>query len=96
MPDIRMFSIHPGIVEAENGRGAVVDSMTPFAKDKQALTAGLTLYVAKPEADFLRGGFVSANWDVEEMKKHEKEITEKKLLKLTIGAKLGPTGHPWE
>lgn len=91
-----MFSIHPGIVEVENGRGAVADAFTPFAKDKQALTAGFTLYLQKPEADYLRGGFVSVNWDVEEMLKHKDEIKDGKLLKLAwLGAKLGPQGHPW-
>lgn len=91
-----MFSIHPGIVEAENGRGAVVDAFTPFAKDKQALTAGFTLWLQKEEADFLRGGFVSVNWDVNEMKVHHKEIIEGKLLKLAfLNAQLGPEGHPW-
>ena len=96
-PNIRVFSIHPGIVEAESNRGMVVDNFTPFAKDKQALTAGLTLYLQRPQADFLRGGFLSANWDVEEMEKHKDEIVEGKLLKLAfLGAKLGPEGHPWK
>ncbi|KAF2790239.1 NAD(P)-binding protein [Melanomma pulvis-pyrius CBS 109.77] len=96
-PNIRTFSVHPGIVEAEGGRGAVVDNFTPFAKDKQALTAGLTLYLQKPKADFLRGGFISTNWDVEEMEKHKDEIVEGKLLKLAfLGAKLGAEGHPWK
>lgn len=84
-------------MEAEGGRGAVVDNFTPFAKDKQALTAGLTLYLQKPKADFLRGGFISANWDVGEMEKHKDEIVEGKLLKLAfLGAKLGAEGHPWK
>lgn len=91
-----MFSVHPGIVEAKNGRGAVVDSFTPFAKDKQALTAGVTLYLQKSDADFLRGGFVSVNWDAEEMAEHKDDIKERKLLKLAfLGATLGPEGHPW-
>ncbi|PVH93937.1 NAD(P)-binding protein [Periconia macrospinosa] len=95
-PDIRVFSVHPGIVEAAGDRGMVVDNFTPFAKDKQALTAALTLYLMKPEADFLRGSYLSVNWDVEEMEKHKDEILEGKLLKLGfIGAKLGPEGHPW-
>lgn len=91
-----MFSIHPGIVEAENGRGGIVDTFTPFAKDKQALTAAFTLWLQKEEANFLRGGYVSVNWDVEEMQKHKDEIVEGKLLKLAfLNAKLGPDGQPW-
>lgn len=96
-PNLRVFSIHPGIVEAADNRGMVIDHFTPFAKDKQALTAAITLYLLKPEADFLRGGFVSVNWDVAELEKHKSEIVEDKLLKLGfIGGKLGPEGHPWK
>jgi NAD(P)-dependent dehydrogenase (short-subunit alcohol dehydrogenase family) len=95
-PNLRVFSVHPGMVEAEAGRGTVVDHFTPFAKDKQALTAAFTMYLLGSEADFLKGGFVSVNWDVEEMEKHKEQITEGKLLKLGfIGAKLSPEGHPW-
>ena len=92
-----MFSVHPGIVEVEEGgRGAVIGAFTPFAKDKQALTAGFTLYLQKPEADYLRGGWVSVNWDVTEMEEHRDEIKEGKLLQTAmLNAKLSPEGHPW-
>jgi hypothetical protein len=74
----------------------VIAAFDPFAKDKQALTAGVTLYLQKAEADFLRGGFTSVNWDVNEMAEHQKEITDGKLLKLAfLGAKLSPEGHAW-
>lgn len=97
LPNLRVFSLHPGIVEAAGGRGAIVDHFTPFAKDKQALTAAFTLYLQKPEADFLRGGYVSVNWDVDEMEQHKAEITEGKLLKLGfLNAKLGPDGFTWK
>lgn len=74
----------------------VVDAMTPFAKDQPGLTAAYTLYLLKPEADVLRGGYASVNWDVEEIEKHAEEIKEGRLLKLGfINAKVGPEGHPW-
>lgn len=96
-PNIRIFSIHPGMAEAEGGRGSVPDHFVPFAKDKPALTAGVTLYLQKPEADYLRGGYFSVNWDVEEMEKHKDEIQGKGLLQLGfIKAQLGPEGHPWD
>ncbi|KAF2496875.1 NAD(P)-binding protein [Lophium mytilinum] len=95
-PNLRVFSVHPGIVAAEGGRGAVADHFTPFAKDKPALTGGLTLYLQTPAAEHLKGGFVSANWDVTEMEKHKEEIVEGKLLRLGfINAKLGPGGVEW-
>lgn len=95
-PNLRVFSVHPGIVEAENGRGVVIDAFTPFAKDKAALTAGLTLWLDTPKADFLKGGYVHSNWDVNELQQHKSEIVEKKLVKLGfINAQLQPGGYPW-
>ena len=57
---MRVFSVHPGIVEAAD-RGMVVDAFTPFAKDKQALTGGVSLWLSTPKAQFLNGGFLSVN-----------------------------------
>ena len=59
-PKMRVFSVHPGIVEAAD-RGMIVDAFTPFAKDKQALTGGVSLWLSKPKAHFLNGGFLSVN-----------------------------------
>ena len=81
----------------------IVDSLTPFALDKGIQTGGLSLYLAQPKADYLKGSFVSVNshlhWVAEfGGSRHEwdAEITEQKLLKLAfLGAKLGIEGHPW-
>ncbi|THX69415.1 NAD(P)-binding protein [Aureobasidium pullulans] len=96
-PDLRVFTLHPGIVAAtESKRGMVVDAFTPFAKDPGMLTGAVSLYLATPKAEYLRGGFMSVNWDVEEMEKHKDEIKERKLLKLAfLNGKLGPEGHAW-
>ena len=92
---MRVFSVHPGIVAADD-RGSVIDIFTPFAKDKQALTGGVSLFLSTPKADFLNGGFLSVNWDVNEMEAHANEIKEGNLNKLSfLNAKLGPEGHPW-
>lgn len=95
-PGLRVFSVHPGIVEAEGGRGAVVEAMLPFTKDKAALMGGLAVYLATGRADFLSGGYLHANWDVEELERHREEIVEKKLVKLGfLNAQLQPGGYPW-
>lgn len=58
--------------------------------------AAFTLYLLKDAADYARGGYLSVNWDVEEMEAHAAEIKDAKLLKLNFfKAKLGPEGHPW-
>lgn len=38
-----------------------MDSFLPFAKDTGISTAGLSLYLSTPKADYLRGGAVSVN-----------------------------------
>jgi len=73
-----------------------MDAFTPFAKDTQALTGGVSLWLDTPTAEFLKGGFLSVNWDVGEMETHKDEIKEGKLNWLGfLNAKLGPEGHPW-
>ena len=59
----------------------VVHPLTPFAKDKGLLFGGVSLFLQNPEADFLRGGFFSVDWDLEELEVHKGEVTEKKLIK---------------
>lgn len=63
-PELRVFSVHPGIVAANEGRGMVNPAFTSFAKDPTILTGALTIYLSTQKADFLRGGFVSVNCKV--------------------------------
>lgn len=95
-PNLRVFSVHPGLVAAENGRGVVIDAFTPFAIDTAALTAGLTLWLDTPKADFLKGGYIHSNWDVNELEQHKAEIQEKKLVRLGfLNGQLQPGGYNW-
>lgn len=84
------------MVEAEEGRGMVVPPLTPFAKDKAPLFGGVSLYLLKPEADYLKGGFFSVNWDLDEAAAHQGEVTEKKLVKMAfLNGQLAPGGYSW-
>lgn len=95
-PSLRVFSVHPGLVKAENGRGVVIDAYTPYAIDTAALTAGLTLWLDTAKADFLKGGYIHSNWDVNELEQHKAEIVEKGLVKLGfLNGKLQPGGYDW-
>lgn len=76
-PTLRVFSTMPGI----SATGMVTDFWKPYALDHNDLTGMLALYLAQPRADYLKGGMVSVNWDVEELEEHAKEIMEKGLLK---------------
>lgn len=61
-PNLRVFSVHPGIVaQTDSKRGMVVDDFTPFAHDRGIQTGGVTLHLATSKAVYLRGSFVSVN-----------------------------------
>lgn len=40
----------------------------------------LALYLAQDRADYLNGGMVAVNWDVEEMETYKEEIVKGKVL----------------
>ncbi|KAF2016765.1 hypothetical protein BU24DRAFT_423122 [Aaosphaeria arxii CBS 175.79] len=92
-PGVRAFSVHPGMVDTDMAMAPV----RHMAIDPPELAGSFTLYLSTPKADFLRGKYLSVNWDVTEMEARAPEIKEKGLLKLTfLNAKLGPGGHPFE
>lgn len=49
-----------------------------------ALPGCFHVWLASPEAEFLKGRFVWVNWDVDELKAHAKEIEESMLLKVVL------------
>jgi hypothetical protein len=48
------------------------------------LPAQFAVWLTSPEAAFLKGRLVWANWDVEEMKARHAEIVEKDLLRIEL------------
>jgi len=74
-----MFTANPGLSMTPMTK----EAFKPFASDDVELTGMLALYLMQPRADFLRGCFVSVNWDMEELEAAKEEILEKKLLKLS-------------
>ncbi|RYP50623.1 hypothetical protein DL768_003905 [Monosporascus sp. mg162] len=81
-PDIFFASIHPGTVDTDIFRksGATPDMMP---MDTPQLAAGFSLWVSKPEARFLNGKTLWSNWDVDELKGMQEEISSG--TKLTYG-----------
>ncbi|KAK8132107.1 hypothetical protein PG999_000280 [Apiospora kogelbergensis] len=89
---VRVFMLMPGIVQT----GMTVDSLKPYAKDSPGLTGSWTLFLSTPRAEWMRGGILSVNWDIEEMEAHKDEIVRDNLLsRAFLNAKLGKDGHPW-
>lgn len=67
--DVRVFNMHPGLVATAMSAKA---SMEAMAVDTPELPAAFAVWLASPEADFLRGRFVWSSWDVEELKQMHK------------------------
>ncbi|KAK7996564.1 hypothetical protein PG989_004604 [Apiospora arundinis] len=81
-PGVFFASVHPGAVDTKifRGSGATPDMMP---MDTPKLAAGFMLWITKPEAKFLSGKTVWANWDVTELKAMKETITT--TNKLNIG-----------
>jgi NAD(P)-dependent dehydrogenase (short-subunit alcohol dehydrogenase family) len=87
-PNLRVFTMHPGVVETrmtETVRSSGVD-LPPEAIDKPELPSHFSVWLASPEAEFLRSRFIWCNWDVEEMLARKEEISANPvLLTMTLG-----------
>ncbi|OCL13431.1 NAD(P)-binding protein [Glonium stellatum] len=83
-PEVRFVSVHPGFVETAMGDKAREGGVTGLAVTDPELAAHFILWLASPEADFLRGKFTWANWDIEELKAKKSDIVENNLLRYTI------------
>ncbi|KAH7120846.1 hypothetical protein B0J11DRAFT_50586 [Dendryphion nanum] len=78
-PDLCVFNIQPGVVETE------LSQVSSFSgQDDVTLPAHFNVWVASPEAEFLKGKFVWANWDVDELKAHAQEVQESMLLRIYL------------
>lgn len=64
-----------------------------FAHDKAGLSGGVSLYLSSPRAEFLRGNYLSVNWDVVELEKYKVEFVEKRLGKLGFLQGTGESGE---
>ncbi|KAL2833847.1 hypothetical protein BDW59DRAFT_179494 [Aspergillus cavernicola] len=78
-PNVFTAALHPGMVDTELLRkGAVNASALPF--DKSELPGDFMVWLTSPEAAFLTGRHVWANWDVEELKVKADQIQSGLLL----------------
>jgi len=89
-PNLRVFTVHPGVVPTKMvekvmaGLDTIPDGTS---LDEPELMAGFCLWLATPEADFLKSGrYLWANWDVEELVARKTEIeADPSLFRITIG-----------
>ncbi|KAF3765748.1 NAD(P)-binding protein [Cryphonectria parasitica EP155] len=79
-PGLHIVNIQPGLIQSEMSR----KSGHP-GTDHIDLPGHFCLWVASPEASFLRGKFVWVNWDVDELKARKEEILSTDLLDTKLG-----------
>ena len=81
---VRCFAYHPGAIGTTDMGQTAPEWLAPYLIDTVELAAGTCLYLVSPRADYLRGRYVSANWDLEEVEKHRAQIIERDLLKTKV------------
>ncbi|KAJ5170925.1 Glucose/ribitol dehydrogenase [Penicillium coprophilum] len=83
-PDLRVFHIQPGVVDTAMNKEAGGVKATGI-EDHVSLPASFCVWLASPEAKFLNGKYLWANWDVDELKAKAEEIKESSDLSIVLG-----------
>jgi NAD(P)-dependent dehydrogenase (short-subunit alcohol dehydrogenase family) len=76
---IKCFALHPGGVSTELGRN-MPEAMHAYLVDDPALAAGFAVWLSSGKADWAKGRYLSATWDVEELTALRDRILEQDLL----------------
>lgn len=76
---IKCFAIHPGGVATALGHN-MPEEMQAYLTDSPDLAAGFVVWLASGKADWAKGRYLSANWDVEELTSRRDEILGDDLL----------------
>jgi NAD(P)-dependent dehydrogenase (short-subunit alcohol dehydrogenase family) len=96
-PELIVYNLQPGVVMTEGFRSSTKATtkdeeatlaMLEAMADEVGLPAAYCVWLASPEALFLRGKFVWSNWDVNELKERKSEIQRGWL-------DMGPLGWPF-
>lgn len=75
-PGLHVVQLQPGVIETEINAGRNLEGDV----DEVELPAWFTVWLASPEAAFLKDRFVWANWDVAELQAHREELEENPML----------------
>ncbi|KAF1971541.1 NAD(P)-binding protein [Bimuria novae-zelandiae CBS 107.79] len=103
-PGFAVYSTQPGVVDTDmNRRVGGVKAMG--YEDHVSLPADFNVWLASPEARFLKGKFLWTSWDVDELKAQAKEIEETRRFRVEmVGYPFGaasdvlalPEDSPWK
>jgi len=84
---LRALCFHPGGIPTELAQNLpkfMLDNWRDNGHDSPDLSGGFTAWLLTPEADFLRGRYASATWDVDELVAKKQDILDKDLLKCRV------------
>lgn len=76
---IKSFAIHPGGVATELGR-SMPEALHPYLTETPELAAGFIVWLCSGAADWARGRYLSATWDVDELCAQKDAILRDDLL----------------
>jgi NAD(P)-dependent dehydrogenase (short-subunit alcohol dehydrogenase family) len=76
---IKCFAIHPGGVSTELGRN-MPEAMHAYLVDDPMLAAGFSVWLCSGQADWAKGRYLSATWDVGELTALKDKIMADDLL----------------
>ncbi|KAK1844127.1 short chain dehydrogenase reductase family protein [Colletotrichum chrysophilum] len=80
-PDIHVVNVQPGVIETElSPQGTTFNTTDDQTYATAALPGHFCVWLASPEARFLKNKFVWANWDVQELMQRAGEIESSHLL----------------
>jgi NAD(P)-dependent dehydrogenase (short-subunit alcohol dehydrogenase family) len=84
---IKCFALHPGGVSTELGR-SMPEAMHAYLVDDPMLAAGFAVWLCSGQADWAKGRYLSATWDVSELSALRETILRDDLLVNRLRAKL--------
>jgi NAD(P)-dependent dehydrogenase (short-subunit alcohol dehydrogenase family) len=84
---IKCFALHPGGVSTELGL-SMPEALHAYLIDEPELAAGFAVWLCSGKADWAKGRYLSANWDVSELLALQEEILRDDLLVNRLRAKI--------
>ncbi|KAF2488334.1 NAD(P)-binding protein [Lophium mytilinum] len=84
---VSSMNYHPGMIVTDMAESH--PEVLHFCGDTVELAAGTAVYLASPQAQFLSGRYMSANWDVDDLEARKTEIIEGDLLKMDLKGEFG-------
>ncbi|KAJ4319908.1 hypothetical protein N0V94_003680 [Neodidymelliopsis sp. IMI 364377] len=83
-PELAVYSIHPGAVETDMNKNAGYKEKKEGEDWDWKEGGGAADMLASPEGRFLKGRYLWANWDVDELKVRKEEIEGSNLLEMGL------------